>query len=59
MGEDKGHQHTARRFSGVLAHDGSGYGVVSTDADAKDEAQADEPPDVGSKGAGDGADRQN
>ena len=52
-GEDERDEHAAMSLAGVLAHDGGGDRVVSADADAEDETEADEPPDAGGKGAGD------
>ena len=53
-GEDERDEHAAIGLAGILAHDGGGDWVVAADADAEDEAEADEPPDVGREGACDG-----
>ena len=45
-GKDKCHEHATGGFAGVFAHDGGRHRIISADADAQNEAQSDEPPDV-------------
>jgi hypothetical protein len=42
-------------FTRVLAHDRGTDGVVAADADPKNEAEEDQPPDAGRQGGGNGA----
>jgi len=47
-----------RPLARIFAYDGRADRIVPADADAKDDAKDDQPPDVGREGRDDGADRE-